>query len=365
MAEMRELAAGQSISLPPVVLRARLTGTGGPVTLTALNAQDEVASFRRVDAATVLVHPGAGRVRLVAQPASSGPFEPGTRLGIDIRVESSHVEAQQVLVQPVDVGALAEYELARLDLTPGDAWTMVASAGRPISRGLSLERDDFRQADGASSTLDEQKYPWISAGRYAFRGSRGGAASTAATATSWALVLDASVSMRSVFNPDTLTRLVELVAGILSEWTGRLPTVASATGLTIPVTDDAAERPADLVADVLDSTQPPTWSIVTPAVSDAVRLGARVVAVVTDGAPADTRDLASFVASRRNTRVLVVAAGRSAYSLPVDRVAGVEELGALADLGTAPNMRVVAVDAVTATDSRRAVELADALTGVA
>src|SRR4051794_9898204 len=136
MAEMRELAAGQATSLPAAVLRARLNGSTGAVTLTALNGEGSDVTFRRVDPTTVLVHPGAGSVRLVATPDSKGSFEAGVRLGIDVRVEGSQVDAQQVLVQPVDVGALAEHELARLDLAQGVGWTMVAVAGRPVVSGI-------------------------------------------------------------------------------------------------------------------------------------------------------------------------------------------------------------------------------------
>src|SRR4051812_5969489 len=110
MAEMRELAAGQSTSLPLVVLRASLTGSVDAASLTALNEQGEDVTFRRVDPATVLVHRSRGSVRLVASPSLGLSFEPGTRLGIDVREEGSQVDAQQVLIQPVDVGALSRYE---------------------------------------------------------------------------------------------------------------------------------------------------------------------------------------------------------------------------------------------------------------
>lgn len=371
MAQMRELAAGQSTHLPEVVLRARLTGSTGTVALTALDTRGDDVTFKVINSITVLAHPAAGSVRLVATPLSSDRFAPGTRIGLDVRVESSQVEAQQVLTQSVDVGALGHYELARLEHTPGDGWTVIAPAGRPASRenseaGAHAEHGPRPNPGRVSSTADERQYPWISAGRYAFRGSRGGSPSTEATGVPWALILDASLSMRAVYLPDQLTALVEVVAGVLTEWTGRMPTAAMATGAAHHVVvDGAAERPATLVASVFEGRQPPSWSILTPAVSDAVRRGAHIVAIVTDGAPADTRDLGAFAASRSDTQVLVVAAGRSGYSLPSERVPGVEELGALADLGAAPNVTVVAVREAAATDEQRRVELATALTRVA
>ncbi|WP_410963689.1 hypothetical protein, partial [Salmonella sp. SAL4455] len=77
-------------------LRARLTGVAGAGTLTALDARGEDVTFRRVDPATMLVHPGAGSVRLVATPVRGTSFDAGTRLGLDVRVEGSQVDTQQV-----------------------------------------------------------------------------------------------------------------------------------------------------------------------------------------------------------------------------------------------------------------------------
>lgn len=364
MAQMRELAAGQSTSLPEVVLRAHLTGTTDDASLTARNADGDDVTFRKVDSRTVLVGPASGSVRLVATPCSGGKFAPRTRIGVDLRIESSAIEAQQVITQSADVGALRQYELARLELTPGAGWTMVASNARPAQRvddtqGLQPE------TDRNSWSVDERQYPWVAPGRYAFRESRNGAPTTAATAASWALVLDASLSMRAIYSGEQLAALVELVAGILTEWTGRMPTVAITPGLTHPLpVEGATHEPVALVHTVLTQPQAPSWNIVTPAVSDAVHRGARIVAIVTDGAPADTRDLAAYAALRTDIHVIVVAAGRSAYSLPSRRVPGIEELGALADLGSAPNLTVIAVDPSAADDEHTSVELAQALTEV-
>ncbi|PWN04241.1 hypothetical protein DJ010_00885 [Nocardioides silvaticus] len=304
MAELTELTYGQSTELPDVDLRAHLTGGAPGVELHAVDAQGKDAAIGRIDPVTVLVG-RVGHVRLVARPASGPDFPAGTRIGLDVRLASTAVEAEQVLVPATDAGALTELELARLERT-GAGWRMLV----PDQDGRAGPAPDEAPGKHAPrGPLDEREHPWLTAGRAAVRRARGGQAPHR-SGEPWGLVLDGSYSMRASFPGETLGHLVEMVAGILAESSGRLPVAAVVTGLTRPVlVDEAVARPQVLVDRVLEDRRPPSWNLATPAVRQAVAQGARAIAVVTDGVPADFYDLAEYANGGTSRVVLVVSAG--------------------------------------------------------
>jgi hypothetical protein len=302
VAELRELARGQSTELPDVTLQARLTGAAHGVELRALDVEGRNVDVGRVDPVTVLVG-STPEIRLVARPTSRTAFDAGMRIGLDVRLASTAVDAEQVLVPATDVGALTELEVARLEHRDGLGWRMLVpdhDGGEPrvLPDGSTATRDP----------LDERECPWISPGRAALRRGRGGHA-PAASGEPWALVLDSSYSMRATFTESGLVALVEMVAGILAEATGRLPAVVLTTGLTRPrVVTEAVADPQVLARTVLMDPRPSSWDLATPAVREAVANGARIVAVVTDGTPADMRELVSYVDGGTARVILVVGA---------------------------------------------------------
>lgn len=358
MARIVELTAGHETRLAAGVLRLRLVGTAQGAVLTARDKQGADVTFRRIDSGTILVHPARGLASILVTPTSGATFEPASRVGIDVQGEGGS-EGRQVIVSQADVGALTNYEVARLEPLGGAEWLIVAS---PAPSGEIAPTEAAQSRSG----LDERRYPWLAAGRYAVRGARGGAG-VDPSGSPWAMVLDGSVSMHRVFASGDLSQLVELVAGTLGEATGRLPLAMYTTGVTAPIrVDDAIEQPAALVESSVQCSRPPTWSIVAPAIASAVQSGAQVVALVTDGVPGDVRDLALFAAEHPDTQLVVVAAGHSRFALP-DRATStdLEELGALVELEQAPNVMVVAVDPAMGSDGPDSVALAGALLRIA
>lgn len=358
MARIVELTAGHETRLAADVLRLRLVGSAHGAVLSAQDEQGVEITFRRIDSSTILVHPARGGASILVTPSSGEAFGPASRVGIDVQGEGSS-EGRQVIVSQADVGALVNYEVARLEPLGGAEWLIVAA---PAPAG---ERAPTAAAQLRTS-LDERRYPWLAAGRYAVRRARGGAG-VHPSGSPWAMVLDASVSMHRVFPAGGLSQLVELVGGILGEATGQLPVAMYSTGVTAPIrVDDAVQQPAALVEFALRSGRPPSWSIVTPVVVTAVQSGAQLVALVTDGAPGDVRDLGRFASEHPDTQLVVVAAGQSRFNL-AGRPGSTEpeELGALVDLAQAPNVTVVAVDPATDPDGPQGVALAGALLRIA
>lgn len=368
MADMRELALGETDSFPAAVLRARLTHAPAHVRLAAVDHDGRDVTFRRFDddPATVLVSPDRGGCRLVATPTSAPTFADASRIGLDLRVDGSQAEARQVLVDAVDVGALREHILGQLDLADG-RWQLTAGAAEPVDP----DAWDLGLGGGGPSPqpfarLDELEHPWLSRGRYALRRATDGRTPPPVTGETWSLLVDASASIRAVLSPERLVALAELTAGILAEQTGRLPVGVAGTGRRDEVgRGDPGLPPGDVVAAAL-AEPAPSWSIVADSVGIAIAQGSRVVLLLTDGPPADTHQLAQLLRARTAVRLLVVALGRSAYSLPSDRPAGsasgVEELGALVDLAELTNVTLTAVAVEGLDDERRAAELAAALT---
>lgn len=310
MAQSVEIMAGQWADLPgDSYLDAKLTGASQGVRLRALAGDDrEVAESRQTDAeVSVRPVPGTGAIRLVAVPVVGTIFAPGTRLGVEVRGGAGAAgDGTQVLVSQVDVGAYTSIELARYDYVPARGWRVTAAGSQEASTFDFLSEDAPTPAVAA---LDERLYPWIGSGRYALRQARAGSSAARPTGEPWALVVDSSASMRPLFDDAGLRAAVGLLGGIVAELTGNLPTAAGVTGRRQPAWISAAEAdPLALVPEVLATTQPASWSLLLPALTSATSKGARVVAVLTDGAPADLEELPKFLEQQPGVLVLMTVA---------------------------------------------------------
>ena len=126
MARIVELTAGHETRLAAGVLRLRLVGTAQGAVLTARDKQGADVTFRRIDSGTILVHPARGLASILVTPTSGATFEPASRVGIDVQGEGGS-EGRQVIVSQADVGALTNYEVARLEPLGGAEWLIVAS----------------------------------------------------------------------------------------------------------------------------------------------------------------------------------------------------------------------------------------------
>jgi hypothetical protein len=195
--------------------------------------------------------------------------------------------------------------LAQVDYDGLSGWRVTAAGGRSPSTF-----DFLTDSEPAPAVIDERQYPWIGSGRYAVRRAHGGSAQPP-TEEPWALVVDNSASMRAIFDEASLEESVSLVAGVLSEFTGRLPMTAGVSGRSRPewVTTAAAD-PAALVPEVLSATQPASWCLILPALTEATASGARRVALLLDGPPSDLENLAGFLAERPGVVVTIVVAAR-------------------------------------------------------
>src|SRR4051794_29349188 len=113
---IKELDAGESHQFAPTALRLQVTGaTDVQVLLTAVNQADQEQGVRRLTRQSVVVLPQPRRLRLVVRPAEGGAFPGGLRIGLSVRTEGSSTHLEEVLITPVDVGALIEFEVAVLE----------------------------------------------------------------------------------------------------------------------------------------------------------------------------------------------------------------------------------------------------------
>ena len=264
MVDSRELTPGMSMEFPSVPVRLALTGVTNDVRVRAVGQGSSEAGGRRVSDTELIVLPIEGTYRVEAVPTVGGAFPAGSRLGIDITTDSATVESRQGFLQPVDVGALQSHDLVTVSFRAG-GWVVTAVTAQQAGvGGVELGRDG--QHPPSPGQIDDQTHPWVGPGRFAYRSAiSNGARMRPARDRSWGLVLDSSASMRCTFQPPELEHLVNLVAGIFGEWTGRPPAATHLSGLTGP--ERVAEPdPTALTAAASNAAQPASWSIVTPAI---------------------------------------------------------------------------------------------------
>jgi hypothetical protein len=398
----KELDPGQQHTFALAPLRIQLTGAfGAGVVLRAedqAGAESTVGSMRLTEAEMVLT-PQPRRVRMVASPAA-GSFAAGTTVGLMVRTEGANVVADQVMVAPIDVGALEKREIAVIEFAEGRAVLSVIAtpgAGGPSTPppASTQPAETFASAQTSPSPThpvvpppvapmhptrthelqgDDAALPWLQPGRYAFRdaGKVGGAASgPEAPPASWGLVLDASASMRSSRGLASLLDLVTLVSGVAVEWTHTWPAATVAAGVQVVNDPTALRDPRALLRTAYDGTEPSSWSTLAAATEQVLAsVGHQgCVLIVTDGVPGDVDDLEVVARRYPGARIAVVTTGRSVFALPSDGGGDwwAEELAGLGGLAALPNVRIAAVkrngDGSLELGDLRAAELALALTG--
>ena len=381
----RELTAGQDHTFPSAALRVNLTGApGGGVRLMVVDqAGYDTGPVRLTDVMVVLT-PAPRRLRLVAVPAADDLFAPATNLGLTVKTEGGG-DGEQVLVSPVDVGALAERELAIIEFATDRAILRVPGA---VSRPLSQDRAPVvapaaapgqpapaAPAAPAPPTVPPPKLedmPWLGAGRYALREARqlGGAQVSDASGLEWGVVLDTSASMAARAASGELSEVLALVLGICLEWTGRLPAALVTSGVARRTVSPVGD-PSKLITELFSDREPSSWATLADPVSElAQRVGLTgAVLIVSDGVPGDVGQLTEIARRQPGVRFMLVGRGRSTHGLPSDtagRQWWEEELTGIDEWAALPNVVVASLAASdaegTALDERHRAELALRLT---
>jgi hypothetical protein len=369
MVDTRELTPGMSMEFPPVPLRLALTGVTDDVRVHTVGPGSVAVGGRRVSDTELIVLPIEGAYRVEAVPTVGVAFPAGSRLGIDVTTDSATVESRQGFLQPTDVGALRSIELVTVTFREG-GWvvTVAPTARQPGARRVSLAKNG--QHPQPAAQIDDRTHRWVGPGRFAYRSAvSNGARMRSAGDRSWGIVLDSSASMWSTFRPSELEHLVNLVAGIFGEWTGRAPAAAYVTGRTEPHRV-AQPDPTALAAASSDAAQLASWSIVTPAIraSAGITGGLGAVVVVTDGVPGDVADLSALAQDEPMLDLFLVTTGISRFGLVPDtrgRESWEEELSGLESVAALPNVRIaaLAIGRGLDLDDGRSAELASALLG--
>jgi hypothetical protein len=340
---VKELDESESYAFSPTPLRVILTGVKADagVTLRALDQAGNEATSHRLSAIEMILTPQPRRLRLVATPSTSRTFAPGTHVGLSLRTEGTSTEPEQIIVSQSDVGALSSREIAVLEFT-------VAKSVITVSGGGSGEQgtapgSGYVPVEGQSANDQE----WLRAGRYAFRDAAGSDVAEQSP-SSWGLVLDGSASMAALHAAGQLDDLLVLAAGVMVEWTGRVPDAIALTGpgkfVEVP---SARQDPRNLSAFAFTDREPALFAELAPTIQwVAGRLGGDgMVLVVTDGAPADLDAIVRLVEGIPRFVLSLVTIGRSKFSLPSDvpHQWWEEELSALEPLASLPNVRIVAL----------------------
>jgi hypothetical protein len=186
-------------------------------------------------------------------------------------------------------------------------WRVTATGGRALDR-FSFLGPTAKDA----AQLDERQTLWLGPGRYAVRRARNGATGSKPTGKPWALVLDSSASMRSLFGLNDLVELAEFVAGVAAEAAGVVPQMQGATGLLRPSWSLTASDPGALAEEVFHSTRPASWCLMLASAKEAVARGMQGLVLLTDGAPADLEPSLRFAQTNTSFDVTIVVAQRRA-----------------------------------------------------
>lgn len=302
-----ELGLGQSVTLPEVAfLQVKVTGDTQNTVLRAVSA----AGFEVTDPATagayvnIRPQPDGGWIDLRILPADGDFFHSGIRVGLELLPGAGAQDSDyQILMSPRDVGAFGSVVLARCEFVDPVGWTIV-SGGTRVSE----------------EELDERAYPWLRSGRYAVRrfdpheGTLGRLAGRP-----WALVLDSSVSTRTLGDREAQVKTVEFLAGVFAEATGAFPAQLGLSGNGKPNWElDSVKEPGELAKKAFDSVSPPSWFLCVDAVQDAYNQGVQTVVVLGDGLPADLERLTELVKNSPGLTVSLLVVVRSLENSPLE-----------------------------------------------
>lgn len=379
-----ELDPGESYSFAAAPLRAAVSAVGsrGDVQLKVLredtDAEEQRPGATRISPTELLVTPMPRRVRLEITPKAGGTFDSGTVVSVSLRTEGPAQTMEQIIVAPVDVSAFPTYTLAVLEFGRGTAELTVPSAraagvgtGEAPATVVGGLREGLPPEDWTHGAAPPHDSHWLDSGRYAMR--------TAAQhhrlpspPVAWALVVDGSASMRS-YDGETGASLVELLSGIMTEWTGRSAAAAVYAGAMGPVeVAEAVRRPAALM-DAFDGVEPGSCSTVAAGVRHvAQRMADKgAIVVLTDGVPGDVQELVAALEQSPELSCVVLTTGRSVWNLGGQRGVPMqswqEELGGLGDFADGLGRGVVALnvvdDGAPAVGGEQAAELAAAVFG--
>jgi hypothetical protein len=207
-------------------------------------------------------------------------------------------------------------------------------------------------------------------GRYAIRTAAQRKTLTAAP-NEWTLVVDASASMTHIVRSGSLTPLVNLVAGMMVEWTGTPLTSLIACGASGPFeVADAGGDPGAAVTGAYENHVPGSSFTLTAALAMSQRrtVPSGAVVVVTDGVPGDIDRILDGSRHADSPAIFVVTMGESVLNVPLQPPPAWwrEELAPLTQLHDYPNVFAVALrldeEELPRIDEIEAAELADLLT---
>lgn len=358
MTRSTQLVSGQSATLPPGYLSARLTGSTRGVQLRLLDASGSEASESRETDSEVVVRPRSGRFQLLAVPLGAAVFGDGSRVGAEVKIVAGAGDSSpQVLISDVDSGALKQQVIASLDFVEGRGWTVVGGSHDPFSMLMETSRQT------PEPILDDTRLPWLSEGRYFLRRSLNGEVPPRSSDRRWALILDNSASMQTVLDAEGAALFLERVSGILAEWSGRLAEITGLSGGLAPEWHDVGrEDPRALLLAASDDRGAASWCLLEPAVRHAMAQGARTIVVVTDGPPADLELIMPLISTAPGVGLMVVLAQSGGGDGTAEEDGRTLAVGALGSVG-GRDVRGGVIDLSSNADDQQWVDLAGLLAG--
>lgn len=286
MTTSQRLESGATAHLPAGLLRARLVGAVETAVLRV--AGEPLPHSGSTADATTLVRQALADGTLSVVPRDGVNFAPGTRLGVELESVGGEEPSPLVQVAAQDVGGYRECPLVWVDGTGGEGW----QARLPLQRDSSpLDRLRASFASQGAAPFDERQAPWLAEGRYLLRTARDGEASPPQQRR-WAMVVDASASMRGLLDEESLAKVVDTLAGVMVEGTRSAPEfVAFATDPKPESTPVTPEPPsARLAWAALDTVA--DWTLLGPVVAECSRRGVQELLCVLDAPPADLPQVA-------------------------------------------------------------------------
>lgn len=287
MTTSQRLEPGATAHLPAGHLRARLVGAFESAVLRV--AGEPLPYGMSPTDATTLVRQALADSTLSVVPREGVDFAPGTRIGVEL--ESVGGERPSPLVQVVaqDVGGYRECPLVWVNGTGSAGWQARLPSHRDSST-LDLLRASF--APQGAAPFDERQAPWLTEGRYLLRKARNGEASPPQQRR-WAMVVDASASMRGLLDEHAVGRVVDTLAGVMAEGTRSAPEfVALTTDPEPEATPVTPEPPSARLAWATPDTVA-DWTLLGPVVAECTQRGVQELLCVLDAPPADLPQVAA------------------------------------------------------------------------
>lgn len=355
---INELDPGERYSFAPVPMRIRVTGVpeSGGVRLDIVDGAGGQAAMRRLSTTEVILLPQVGRFSLNLKSAGAPAFAHGLRLGLDFRNELAQGGQEQIVLTAHNVGALAEYAIAVLDMGELRADLAVADAHEVVipDAGTPTRIDPIRLIDEPepASEVAPSKADWAARGRDAYRAVYG---AQPQSRQAWAVCLDASASMLLPQRTGALLELVELTAGVMQTATATGPVALRATPAGRPISVPVSSQyPRALVSAAFDQVEPRSSARLAPAIAGLAQElpEGGVIVVVSDGVPSDIDEVAAIISERPNLRTCFVAFATSSHGLPGQLPTSTwqEELTGLSAIA-GPRCRVIAVQPVSGIDT--------------